>query len=75
MRTIHPKEIAKVDFSKFSECDFRVVKVKNCEAVKKSNKLLLFTLDDGTGTDRVILSGIHSFYEPILYEVKIMNPL
>ena len=53
-----------VDFDKFSECDFRVVQVKSCEAVKKSNKLLLFTLDDGTGTDRVILSGIHAFYEP-----------
>ena len=53
-----------VDFDKFSECDFRVVKVLNCEAVKKSNKLLLFTLDDGTGTPRTILSGIHAFYEP-----------
>ena len=53
-----------VDFETFSKSDFRVVKVKACEAVKKSKKLLKFTLDDGTGTDRVILSGIHAFYEP-----------
>ena len=53
-----------VDFDKFSECDFRVVKVLNCEAVKKSNKLLLFTLNDGTDKERIILSGIHPFYEP-----------
>ena len=53
-----------VDFDSFSKCDFRAVKVKACEAVKKSKKLLQFTLDDGTGTDRTILSGIHSFYEP-----------
>ena len=46
------------------EIDFRAVKVKACEAVKKSKKLLQFTLDDGTGTDRTILSGIHAFYEP-----------
>lgn len=53
-----------VDFDTFSKGDFRVVKVKACEAVKKSKKLLNFTLDDGTGTDRTILSGIHAFYEP-----------
>ncbi len=53
-----------VDFETFSKSDFRAVKVKACEAVPKSKKLLKFTLDDGTGTDRVILSGIHAFYEP-----------
>ena len=53
-----------VDFDTFSKSDFRVVKVKECVAVPKSKKLLQFTLDDGTGTDRTILSGIHSFYEP-----------
>ena len=53
-----------VDFDSFSKCDFRAVKVKTCEAVKKSKKLLQFTLDDGTGTDRTILSGIHAYYEP-----------
>ena len=53
-----------VDFDTFSKSDFRVVKVKACEAVKKSKKLLKFTLDDGTGEDRVILSGIHQYYEP-----------
>ena len=53
-----------VDFETFSKSDFRVVKVKECSAVKKSKKLLHFILDDGTGTDRVILSGIHAFYEP-----------
>ena len=53
-----------VDFDTFSKSDFRAVKVKECEAVKKSKKLLKFTLDDGTGTDRVILSGIHQYYEP-----------
>jgi lysyl-tRNA synthetase class 2 len=53
-----------VDFDTFSKSDFRAVKVKACEAVKKSKKLLKFTLDDGTGTDRVILSGIHQYYEP-----------
>lgn len=53
-----------VDFDTFSKSDFRVVKVKACEAVKKSKKLLNFTLDDGTGTDRTILSGIHAYYEP-----------
>ena len=53
-----------VDFETFSKSDFRAVKVKSCEAVKKSKKLLKFTLDDGSGTDRVILSGIHEYYEP-----------
>ena len=53
-----------VDFETFSKSDFRVVKVKDCVAVKKSKKLLQFTLDDGTGKDRTILSGIHAFYEP-----------
>ncbi len=53
-----------VDFETFSKSDFRVVKVKECSAVKKSKKLLHFVLDDGTGTDRIILSGIHAFYEP-----------
>ena len=53
-----------VDFDTFSKSDFRVVKVKACEEVPKSKKLLQFTLDDGSGTDRVILSGIHEYYEP-----------
>ncbi len=53
-----------VDFDTFSKSDFRAVKVKECEAMKKSKKLLKFVLDDGTGTDRVILSGIHEYYEP-----------
>ena len=53
-----------VDFETFSKSDFRAVKVKECIAVPKSKKLLRFTLDDGTGTDRTILSGIHEFYEP-----------
>ena len=53
-----------VDFDTFSKSDFRVVKVKECIAVAKSKKLLQFTLDDGTGTDRTILSGVHAFYEP-----------
>ena len=53
-----------VDFDTFSKCDFRAVKVKACEAVKKSKKLLQFTLDDGSGEDRTILSGIHAYYEP-----------
>ena len=53
-----------VDFDTFSKSDFRAVKVKECEAVKKSKKLLKFVLDDGTGTDRQILSGIAKFYEP-----------
>ena len=53
-----------VDFETFSKSDFRAVKVLACEAVPKSKKLLRFTLNDGTGTDRTILSGIHAFYEP-----------
>ena len=53
-----------VDFDTFSKSDFRAVKVKDCVAVPKSKKLLQFTLDDGTGKDRTILSGIHAFYEP-----------
>ncbi len=53
-----------VDIETFSRSDFRAVKVKACEAVPKSKKLLKFTLDDGTGADRTILSGIHAFYEP-----------
>lgn len=53
-----------VDFETFSKSDFRIVKVKECEAVPKSKKLLKFVLDDGTGTDRIILSGIHEYYEP-----------
>ena len=53
-----------VDFETFSRSDFRAVKVLECEAVKKSKKLLKFTLDDGTGTPRTILSGIHAYYEP-----------
>ena len=53
-----------VDFETFAKSDFRAVKVKECEAVKKSKKLLKFLLDDGSGKDRVILSGIHDYYEP-----------
>ena len=53
-----------VDFETFSKSDFRAVKVLACEAVKKSKKLLKFTLDDGTGVERTILSGIHAYYEP-----------
>ena len=53
-----------VDFDTFSKSDFRVVKVKECVAVPKSKKLLQFTLDDGSGTERTILSGIHEYYEP-----------
>ena len=53
-----------VDFETFSKSDFRAVKVKDCTAVPKSKKLLKFVLDDGSGTDRVILSGIHEYYEP-----------
>ena len=53
-----------VDFETFSKSDFRAVKIKECTAVPKSKKLLKFVLDDGTGTDRVILSGIHEYYEP-----------
>lgn len=53
-----------VDFETFSKSDFRAVKIKDCKAVLKSKKLLEFTLDDGSGVDRTILSGIHAFYEP-----------
>ena len=61
---IEPLFKDQVDFDTFSKSDFRAVKIKSCEAVKKSKKLLKFVLDDGTGTDRVILSGIHEYYEP-----------
>ena len=61
---IEPLFQDQVDFDTFSRSDFRAVKIKECEAVKKSKKLLKFVLDDGTGTDRVILSGIHEYYEP-----------
>ena len=61
---VEPQLTKTVDFDTFCKSDFRVVKVKACEAVKKSDKLLRFTLDDGTGTDRQILSGVHKFYEP-----------
>ena len=61
---LEPQSGEKVDFDTFCKSDFRAVKVKACEAVKKSDKLLRFTLDDGTGADRQILSGIHKFYEP-----------
>ena len=61
---IEPLFKDQVDFDTFSKSDLRAVKVKECEAVKKSKKLLKFVLDDGTGVDRVILSGIHEYYEP-----------
>jgi lysyl-tRNA synthetase class 2 len=61
---IEPLFEENVDFETFSKSDFRAVKVKNCVAVPKSKKLVQFTLDDGTGTDRTILSGIHAYYEP-----------
>ena len=61
---IEPLFQDQVDFDTFSKSDFRAVKIKSCEAVKKSKKLLKFVLDDGTGVDRVILSGIHEYYEP-----------
>ena len=61
---IEPLFEDQVDFETFSKSDFRAVKVKDCKAVPKSKKLLQFTLDDGTGTDRTILSGIHAYYEP-----------
>lgn len=62
--TLIPFEEENVDFDTFCKSDFRVVKVKDCVAVPKSKKLLQFTLDDGTSTDRTILSGVHAFYEP-----------
>ena len=61
---IEPLFEEQVDFDTFSKSDFRAVKVKECSAVPKSKKLLKFVLDDGTGTDRIILSGIHAYYEP-----------
>ena len=61
---LEPYTQEQVDFDTFCKSDFRAVKIKNCEAVKKSDKLLKFTLDDGSGTDRIILSGIHQYYEP-----------
>ena len=61
---LEPYVTEDVDFDTFLKSDFRAVKIKNCEAVKKSDKLLKFTLDDGSGTDRIILSGIHQYYEP-----------
>ena len=61
---IEPLFADMVDFDTFAKSDFRAVKVKECTAVKKSKKLLKFVLDDGTGVDRVILSGIHEYYEP-----------
>ena len=61
---LEPQLEETVDFDTFCKSDFRAVKVKECSAVKKSDKLLRFILDDGTGTDRQILSGIHKFYEP-----------
>ncbi len=62
--TVEPLFRDQVDFETFSKCDFRAVKVLACEAVKKSKKLLKFTLDDGSGEERTILSGIHACYEP-----------
>ena len=61
---VEPQLAEHVDFDTFCKSDFRVVKVKSCEAVKKSDKLLKFILDDGTGADRQILSGIHKWYKP-----------
>jgi methionine--tRNA ligase beta chain len=61
---IEPLFEDQVDFDTFSKSDFRAVKIKDCKAVPKSKKLLQFTLNDGTGTDRTILSGIHAYYEP-----------
>ena len=61
---VEPFVQEEVDFDTFLKSDFRAVKIKNCEPVKKSDKLLKFTLDDGSGTDRIILSGIHQYYEP-----------
>lgn len=61
---LEPLFTEEVDFETFSKSDFRVCKIKECKAVEKSKKLLQFTLDDGTGADRTILSGIHAYYEP-----------
>ena len=63
-----------VNFDTFPKSDFRAVKVKECEAVKKSKKLLKFVLDDGTGTDRVILSGIHEYYERRSWWARRLSP-
>ena len=71
---IEPLFKEEVDFETFSKSDFRAVKVKACEAVKKSKKLLQFTLDDGTGEDRTILSGIHAYYEPEELVGKTLTP-
>lgn len=62
--TIEPLSTEMVDFDTFSKSDFRVVRIKNCEAIPKSTKLLKFTLDDGTENERIILSGIHEYYNP-----------
>ena len=62
--TIEPLSTEMVDFVTFSKSDFRVVRIKNCEAIPKSTKLLKFTLDDGTENERIILSGIHEYYNP-----------
>ncbi|MBQ8131591.1 MAG: methionine--tRNA ligase subunit beta [Bacilli bacterium] len=61
---VEPLFEEEVDFETFSKSDFRVCRIKDCKAVEKSKKLLQFTLDDGTGEDRTILSGIHAYYEP-----------
>lgn len=61
---VEPYDAADIDFDTFCKSDMRVVKVKDCVAVKKIKKLLQFTLDDGSGTDRTILSGMHPYYEP-----------
>ena len=61
---IEPLQTEQVDFETFCKSDFRAVKIKECVAVPKSTKLLQFTVDDGSGTDRTILSGIHAYYEP-----------
>ena len=70
---VEPLFEEEVDFDTFSKSDFRAVKVKECVAVPKSKKLLQFTLDDGTGTDRTILSGIHSYYEPEEFESQLLR--
>ena len=71
---IEPLFEEEVDFDTFSKSDFRAVKVKECVAVPKSKKLLQFTLDDGTGTDRTILSGIHAFYGKTLIAITNLPP-
>jgi methionine--tRNA ligase beta chain len=64
MIEVEPLFSEKVDFETFSKSDFRVVRIKECSEVNKSKKLLKFVLDDGSGEDRIILSGIHNYYEP-----------